>query len=62
MKLADKISSRLALLDDVDLSAEDLEAIAADIEDIERMVAELEAFGQVTPWISHQVQPSGRKV
>lgn len=48
MKLADKFSHRLALLDGMDLSVEDLEAIAADIEDIERMVAELEAFGQTT--------------
>ena len=62
MKPADKISTRLALLDGVEFSTEELEAIAAEIEDIQRIVAELEAFGQATPWISLQVQPSGRKV
>ncbi len=62
MQVADKIGYRLALLEGVELSASDLEFIAAEIEDLERIVAELEQFGEATPWISLQAQPSGKEV
>ena len=58
----DKIAYRLALLAGVEFSPADLESIAAEIEDNDRILAELEAFAQVTPWISLQVQPAGKKV
>ena len=61
MKDTDKVAHRLALLEGVTLSKADLESIANEIEDLERVVAELEEFGQVTPWISQQVQPPGKK-
>jgi aldehyde:ferredoxin oxidoreductase len=61
MKDSDKVAQRLALLEGVDLSKADLESIADEIEDLERVVAELEEFGQDTPWISLQVQPPGKK-
>ena len=61
MKDTDKVAHRLALLEGVTLSKPDLESIANEIEDLERVVAELEEFGQVTPWISQQVQPPGKK-
>ena len=61
MKDTDKVSQRLALLDGVILSKADLESIATEIKDLERVVAELEEFGQSTPWISQQVQPPGKK-
>ena len=62
MKDTNKVAHRLALLEGVDLSKADLKSIAAEIEDFERVVAELEEFGQSTPWISQQVQPQGKKV
>ena len=61
MKDTDKVAHRLALLEGVNLSKADLESIANEIEDLERVVAELEEFGQDTPWISLQVQPPGKK-
>lgn len=61
MKDTDKVSQRLALLDGVNLSAADIEFIVTEIKDLERVVAELEEFGQSTPWISQQVQPPGKK-
>jgi hypothetical protein len=61
MKVGDKVTHRLALLDGVDFSDADLESIAAEIEDLERIVAELEKFGEATPWISLQTQPSSPK-
>jgi hypothetical protein len=61
MNDTDKIAHRLALLEGVSLSKADLESIVTEIEDLERVVAELEEFGQVTPWISLQVQPPGKK-
>ena len=61
MKDSDKVAQRLALLEGVDLSKADLESIAVEIKDFERVVAELEEFGQDTPWISLQVQPPGKK-
>ena len=57
-----KIAHRLALLDGVEFSPVDLESIAAEIEDNDRILAELEEFAQVTPWISLQAQPAGKKV
>ena len=62
MQVADKIGHRLALLDGEELSASDLEFIAAEIEDLDRIVAELEQFCRTTPWISLQAQPSSPKV
>jgi hypothetical protein len=61
MKDTDKVSYRLALLQGMSFSQEDLEAIIKDIEDNERVIAELEVFGQSTPWISLQAQPAGKK-
>jgi hypothetical protein len=61
MKDTNKVAHRLALIEGVSLSKADLESIVTEIEDLERVVAELEEFGQVTPWISLQVQPPGKK-
>ena len=61
MKDTDKVAQRLALLDGVNLSTTDIELIVTEIEDLERVVAELEEFGQSTPWISQQVQPPAKK-
>ena len=61
MNDTDKIAQRLALLDGVNLSTADIEFIVTEIKDFERVVAELEEFGQSTPWISQQVQPPGKK-
>ena len=52
MKDTDRVAHRLALLEGVSLSKADLEFIANEIEDLERVMAELEEFGQGTPWIS----------
>jgi hypothetical protein len=57
----DKLAHRLALLEGVTFSPDDLAAIAKEIEDNQRIVAELEEFSKDTPWISHQAQPAGRK-
>ena len=61
MNDADKLSHRLALLAGVDIAAAELETIAKEIEDNLRVVAELEAFAQDTPWISQQTQPAEKK-
>jgi hypothetical protein len=53
---------RLAMLEGVDFSSADLGAITAEVEDLQRVVAELDEFAQATPWISQQIQPSGKKV
>lgn len=58
----DKFAHRLALLEDVSFSPDDLESIGSEIEDLERIVAELEEFAQCAPWISLQSQPSSKKV
>ena len=58
----DNIGHRLALLEGVNFSPADLETIVSEIVDLERMVAELEEFGQGTPWISQQAQPAGKKI
>jgi hypothetical protein len=57
----DKIAARLTLLEGVNISPDDLETVANEIEDNRRIVAELEAFAEGTPWISLQVQPPGNK-
>jgi len=46
----------------VNLSPTDLEAIVSELEDLDRVVAELETFGQDTPWVAQQMQPTGKKV
>ena len=61
MNATDKIAARLTLLEGVNISPADLETIADEIEDNQRIVDELEAFAQDTPWISLQVQPPGKK-
>jgi hypothetical protein len=62
MKPTDKIARRLALLENVDLSQDYLDAIVTEIEDLDRVVAELEEFAQGTPWVSQQCQrPGGSK-
>ena len=58
----EKLAQRLALLEGVNLSPADLEWITREVEDLERVVAELEEFGQGTPWMDLQVQPSFKKV
>jgi hypothetical protein len=55
------MAARLTLLQGVNISPADLETIANEIEDNQRIVAELEAFAQGTPWISLQVQPQEKK-
>ncbi len=62
MNATDKIAARLTLLEGVNILPADLETIAYEIEDNQRIVDELEAFAQGTPWISLQVQPPGKKV
>ena len=62
MNATDTIAARLTLLEGVNISPADLETIAYEIEDNQRIVDELEAFAQGTPWISLQVQPPGKKV
>jgi hypothetical protein len=62
MKDTDKIAHRLALLEGVSFSPEDLESIVKEIEDNERIVAELEEFSHGTRWISLQAQPQDEKV
>jgi hypothetical protein len=57
----DKVAARLTLLEGVNISPAELETIANEIEDNQRIVAELEAFAQDTPWISLQAQPPGKK-
>ena len=61
MNAKDKMTARLTLLEGVNISPADLETIAHEIEDNQRIVAELEAFAQGTPWISFQVQPPEKK-
>jgi hypothetical protein len=61
MNDTDKIAHRLALLEGVSFSPDELESIAKEIEDNERVVAELEEFSQGTAWISLQTQPPGKK-
>lgn len=61
MAMNDELAHRLALLQGVEFSPADLQAIAHEITDNLRVVAELEAFAQDTPWISHQAQPAGKR-
>jgi aldehyde:ferredoxin oxidoreductase len=62
MKDTHRVANRLALLEGVSFSPDDLESIGSEIEDLERIVAELEEFAQGTPWISLQSQPSSKEV
>ena len=62
MKPTARVATRLALLEAVNLSQADLDAIVTDIQDLDRIVAELEEFAQATPWVSQQVQLAGSKV
>lgn len=57
----EKLAQRLALLEGVNFSPDDLDAIAKEIEDNQRVAAELEEFSKDTAWVSHQAQPAGRK-
>ena len=57
----EKIVHRLALLRGVDLSPADLEAIIGELEDLDRVVTELEAFAQETPWVAQPMQPASKK-
>ena len=56
-----EITHRLTLIDGVEFSSAEREAIAKEIADNLRVVAELEEFSQETAWISHQAQPTGNK-
>lgn len=57
----EKIARRLTLLQGVNLSPTDLEAIVGELEDLDRVVAELEAFAQDTPWVAQQTQAASKK-
>jgi hypothetical protein len=57
----DSVQHRLAMLDGIELSQADVEFISSEIKDLERVVVELEKFSGDTPWISQQIQPSGKK-
>ncbi|HEY7221670.1 MAG TPA: hypothetical protein VH985_25075 [Candidatus Binatia bacterium] len=57
----EKIAHRLTVLQGVNLSPTDLEAIVGELEDIDRVVAELETFAQDTPWVAQQMQPASKK-
>ena len=57
----EKIARRLTLLQGVNLSPTDLEAIVGELEDLDRVVAELEAFAQDTPWVAQQMQAASKK-
>lgn len=61
MNATDKMAARLTPLQGVKIAPAELETIAAEIEDNQRIVAELEAFAQATPWISLPVQPPAKK-
>ena len=61
MNDGEKLAHRLALLEGVNLSPTDLEAIAGEIKDFDRVVAELEAFAQDTPWVVQPMQPGDKK-
>ena len=61
MKDTDRVAHRLALIEGVSLSKADLQFITNEIEELETVMAELEEFGQDTPWIFQQVQPPGKK-
>ena len=60
MNEKNRVDTRLALLDDVPLSPNEITAIRSEVEDLDRIVAELEEFAEGTPWISLQDQPSGK--
>jgi hypothetical protein len=55
------LAHRLAMLEGVEFSAADIDAIGAEVEDLQRVIAELDEFGQPTPWVSQQIQPAGEK-
>ena len=61
MNANDKMTARLTLLEGVNIPPADLETIAHEIDDNQRIVAELEAFAEGTPWVSLQVQPPEKK-
>ena len=61
MNANDKLAARLTLLEGVSIAPAELETIAEEIEDNQRIVAELEAFAEGTPWISLQIQPPEKK-
>ena len=61
MNEKEKIAARLAPLDGIELSADDIAYVADEIKDFERVVAELEEFARDIPWIAHQTHPAGKK-
>jgi hypothetical protein len=61
MNTRDKLAHRLALLEGVGLSPDELDSVVSEIEDFERIVIELEEFSQDIAWISLQAQPTGKK-
>jgi hypothetical protein len=62
MNSKNDVAHRLAVLEGVNFSPADLEAITAEVEDLQRVLVEIEEFAQTTPWISQQIQPAGKKV
>ncbi|HKY09548.1 MAG TPA: hypothetical protein VJQ55_14955 [Candidatus Binatia bacterium] len=56
------LAHRLALLEEAGLPSAEHQAVMDEIADWDRIVAELEAFADGTPWISQQTQPSNEKV
>ena len=53
-----QLARRLAHLDGLELSREDLDAIIVEFEHYDHAIAELEAFSHGVAWLPGQVQPS----
>ncbi len=51
------VSRRLAFLEGIDLTADEVAAIAAELEEYERAFAALEPFAEACPWPAVQMQP-----
>lgn len=52
-----KIARRLVLLEGVELSQVDLQAVIADLEAFDQALAELTPFAEAQPWLALQAQP-----
>ena len=55
---SERISRRLALLEDFRLTPADLEFIVAELEDYDRALRELQAFAEGSSWLALPVQPT----
>lgn len=54
---ADSLAHRLAMVEALDLSEEDLEIIEATLANYDRALAALEVFTEQTAWPASQLQP-----